>query len=327
MPFGRILHVGGSRRVLGAAPAAILLVSCFVASAPSTSSAQTDGTPGAATPAEPTTAREWFLRGEDQYHIGQYQLAVDAWLRAYSLDPRPRIQYNLAQAYERLGRLEEAIAGLEIFLAGADSSEPVYADATMRLAALRQRVASTGVILRGGPNGGEIFVDGQAWGLTPRPDRIPLSPGAHRVEVRYPNERTFRASITAPAGQVTEIEITEDAITGHTTQVVQVEVEAPPTHTMLYVGAGMAAVGLGALVYGIERQVKVSECNDPNNYCENLATGERQRSIGLGVGASLTAAGAALVVVDLLRHSAYERRQSALTCAPLMAGATCRLRF
>lgn len=330
MPFDRILRGRRCAHVLSAIAAASLLASPLTALAqPPAGQIVAPTVDAEQVPADsnatPTTAREWFARGEAQYRVGQYQVAADAWTQAYALDPRPRIQYNLAQAYERLGRLEAAIHSYETFTAAPDEDEAIFADALARLTALRQRVDSSGLMLHGGPNGGEIVIDGQAWGVTPRPDRIPLTPGNHRVEIRYPADRTFRASFSIPAGQVTEVEVTDDAIIGHITDIV--EVEAAPTHTMLYVGIGMAGAGLTGLIYGIERQVKVSDCNDPNNFCDNLATGERQRTIGLAVGGTLTAAGAALIVVDLIRHSAYQRRSTALTCAPLLAGATCRLRF
>jgi hypothetical protein len=323
MPFGRNLRSQLGLRVLGAVLATILSSSSTSVLAQATPPPVDDT---AVAPAEPTTAREWFTRGEDEYRVGQYQAAAEAWEHAFALDPRPRIKYNLAQAYERLGRLEEAVAAYEHYTTNSDPGDPVYPDAMARLTALRQRVAQTGVVLRGGPNGGEIFIDGQPWGVTPRPDRIAVSPGTHRIEVRYPEERAFRASIAVPAGQATEVEITEDAITGNTTQIV--EVEAAPNHAMLFAGAGIAGAGVATLIYGIERQTKVSACTEGDNYCENLAAGQTQRSIGLAVGGTLTAAGAALIVVDLLRHSAYRsRHETALTCAPLLAGATCRLRF
>lgn len=309
----------------GAAAALLVLSSAVAASAQTPPPPTAEDQIAEVETGEPTTAREWFAFGEAQYRIGQYQSAADAWVRAYSLDPRPRIQYNLAQAYERLGRLEDAIHSYETFTSAPDQDQLVFADAMARLIALRERLARTGVTIHGGPSAGEIFVDGQAWGVMPRPDRIPLTPGTHRVEVRYTEGRAFRTSVNVPAGQVTDVEITDETITGTVTQVV--EVEAAPGRSMLFVGAGIAGVGVGTLIYGIERQVKVSACTDPGSFCENLSTGERERSIGLAIGGTLTAAGAAMIVVDLLRHSSYERRQNAVTCAPFIAGAQCRVRF
>ena len=126
--------------------------------------------------AQDADARELFRRGEAAYSVGNYDLAIREWGAAYALDPRPRIQFNLAQAYERLGRLEEASDSLKKFLDSGDPDDPMYSDANARLAALQQRLSLTGVIVKGGPDGGKIFVDDREWGRTPRPDKIPLSP-------------------------------------------------------------------------------------------------------------------------------------------------------
>lgn len=272
----------------------------------------------------PVTAQEWFRRGENVYRVGRYQDAIDAWLHAYALDPRPRIQYNLAQAYERMGRLEDAVAALEQYLANGDSNDLVYADANARLSALRQRIESTGILLRGGPNGGEITIDGNPWGVTPRPDRIGLTPGSHSIDIRYPDGRSYHSTVATPAGQVVTVDIHDSDIA--TPEIVRVETRAEPSRAMLFTGAGMAGVGAAMLIYGIERQVKVGTCQEADNYCENLSAGQTQRSVGLGIGSTLMVAGGALIVVDLLRHNAYEDSVS-LTCSPLLAGASCRLRF
>ena len=54
-------------------------------------------------------ARQLFTQGQAAYETGDYDTAVRLWLRAYELDPRPLLQYNLAQAYERLGQLDAAV--------------------------------------------------------------------------------------------------------------------------------------------------------------------------------------------------------------------------
>ena len=57
---------------------------------------------GVASTASAQEARELFTQGQAAYETGDYETAVSSWERAYELDPRPLLQYNLAQAYERL---------------------------------------------------------------------------------------------------------------------------------------------------------------------------------------------------------------------------------
>ena len=101
-------------------------------------------------------ARELFMRGQVAYSQGDYETSLELWRQAYALDPRPLLQWNISQACERLGQLQEAADALELYLAGADPSDEHQADARARLAALRERLASTGILLRGGPDGAVI---------------------------------------------------------------------------------------------------------------------------------------------------------------------------
>src|SRR4051794_33583049 len=61
--------------------------------------------PAPAPAATTEDAREHFKRGEAAYQKGSYDLAISEWEAAYAADPRPRIQYNIFQARERLGQL------------------------------------------------------------------------------------------------------------------------------------------------------------------------------------------------------------------------------
>src|SRR5690606_4206894 len=68
-------------------------------------------------------AREHFARGQTAYNQGDYEAAIREWNSAYELDARPRIQFNLAQAYERLGRLTEALTALDNYIEAADPND------------------------------------------------------------------------------------------------------------------------------------------------------------------------------------------------------------
>lgn len=152
-------------------------------------------------------ARTHFRRGESAYQQANYELAIQEWQKAYKLDRKPRIQHNLALAYERLGRLGKAIRALEIFLKSADPDDPAYGDATARLNSLKQRLAATGIKISGGVQGALILVDGHNWGLMPRPDRISIEPGAHDVVIRHKNYQDFISNVVVPAGQIVEVKV------------------------------------------------------------------------------------------------------------------------
>src|SRR5262249_33722356 len=90
----------------------------------------------AAAPPAPETsdaAKDHFKRGEAAYQKGSYDVAITEGEAAYAADPRPRIQYNLYQAYERLGQLTKASEALQRYLSTADPDDPSYSDATARM--------------------------------------------------------------------------------------------------------------------------------------------------------------------------------------------------
>jgi hypothetical protein len=157
-------------------------------------------------------ARTMFQRGQVAYSQGAYEDAIAQWEGAYALDPRPLLQWNLSQAYERLGRLEQAAHALELYLQGADPTDEHQTDARARLGAIHERIESTGVILRGGPEGAMITLDGTDAGRLPRPDAIRTTPGSHHIIVRAPGQADFTTTFVVPAGSTTEITVEMTAV-------------------------------------------------------------------------------------------------------------------
>lgn len=292
---------------------------------------------GAAQPAE--SARDAFRRGEAAYSAGNYEVAIREWNSAYQSDPRPRIQFNLSQAYERMGQLENAIHALESFLNSGDPDDPTYSDANARLLALRQRLASTGVIVKGGADGGQILVDDKDWGRTPRPDKITVAPGNHALTVRWPDGREYRTTVFVPAGQVAEVQVAGEVtpagqpaagpVAGSSAGGSTTTGATPDRRILWYsLGGGAAALGVGLLTYGIVRNAATSDCDDPDTYCnpDDEDRAKRQALAGFITGPVLIAAGAALFVVGALTHKRADA-QARTQCGVGYASAACRIRF
>ncbi len=305
----------------------VLGLTCLAA--PSSSLAQTTE-PSGETPA--VDAREAFRRGEAAYSAGNYDMAIREWISAYAADPRPRIQFNLSQAYERKGELEKASAALHLFLESADPDDPMYSDANARRAALEQRIAATGLVVRGGAEGGLISVDDQDWGRTPRPDKITLAPGSHVLVVRWPGQNEFRTNVIVPAGQVITVDLPADAGTGKpvkTEASASVDTNSARNRKILFysVGGAVAAVGVGLLTYGIVRGTDKVDCG--KNYCpepEQNDSVKTQSIVGYALGGTLIAGGAALIVVGALTGK-KDDKQSATRCGVGFASASCQFRF
>jgi hypothetical protein len=306
---------------------------------------------GVASTAFAQDARERFRRGQTAYQQGDYEGAIREWTAAYQADPRPLLQYNLAQAYERLGRLTEARQALENYVAHAASDDTNQSDARARLSSLRERLSHTGVRVSGGPEGASILIDGHDWGRTPRPDMIAVEPGTHRLIVRLAGYQDFNATMVVPAGQTVDMPIEMTAnptavatpaqaasttvtdtppVTGSETPI-----EAPRHSNALPIAlmVGGGAVAVTGLVVGI---IAVGKASDAP-----ASTGPEARSartlgivadIGMGVG--IVTAGVGLVLLLVGGSNDDERPASGtaqLSVTPVVsqygAGASATLNF
>jgi len=328
-------------RILGLVLAVLALSVTGSALTPSTGAAQ-------ASAAAQATAKEAFKRGQAAYNAGNYDVAVREWQAAYASDPRPLIQFNLSQAFERMGQLPDAIDSLKRYLESAPADDYAYSDANARYVALQQRVAATGVVVQGGNEGGSILVDDQDWGRTPRPDKIGVTPGNHVIVVRWADGREYRTSAYVPAGQVVTISVGDAGApvaqvpapaAVAAASVPQSAPAAPPEgrsktkKIVLYsVGGAVAAIGVGLLVYGGVRGGATSKCGELKDgietYCDpdSKRSAEHQSIGGYVAGGVLLAGGAAIVLVNALtgRHDDTRR---ASQCGVGFTSASCTFRF
>lgn len=204
-------------------------------------------------------ARERFLRGEEAYARGDFETAIAEWEGAYARDPRPRLLYNLAQAYERVGRLQDAARALEGYLEAASTDDAMAERAKARLGFIRARIERTSIRLVGGMAEAEVFLDGGRVGVLPLPDPLPVAPGEHHVEVRSEGAR-FATRVMVPEGQTLEVPIVLTA-----TAVPEKEQTAPrrDLRPWVFIGAG-AGAALTAGILGTFAVVRAKELPSPD---------------------------------------------------------------
>ncbi len=85
-------------------------------------------------------ARTLFLEGRSSYELGRYEDAIAKWEAAWRLSQRNLLLFNLANAYERAGMLEEALDHLNRYRTSAPVEEHLPLDT--RIAFLEARLAS-----------------------------------------------------------------------------------------------------------------------------------------------------------------------------------------
>lgn len=152
-------------------------------------------------------ARQHFMAGQDYYTQGRYQKAIEEFEEAYRLDPRPLLLFNIAQAYEKLGDLEKTVDYLKRFL----EAEPDTDERTSllnKIANLEARIAKTGIKVTCNVAEATVYVDGKEVGKTPIAKVVPLSSGAHKVQISKKGFKDFTMSVAISSGHSTPVEAT-----------------------------------------------------------------------------------------------------------------------
>jgi len=125
-----------ARHVRLAAPVAVWLL--VAAAAPRSASAQAaEKGPGKA---ERAAARDAYDKGTASFERGDYVTALDSFVKANALIPSVQAMYWIAQAQDKLGRVDAAVEAYEAITARADFaklSEDKAAVVRARLAALK----------------------------------------------------------------------------------------------------------------------------------------------------------------------------------------------
>ena len=201
-----------------------------------------------AAPASAQDARELFSQGQAAYETGDYDTAVRNWRQAWEIDPRPLLQYNLAQAYERLGQLDLAVTSYRAYVEASPGDDARAQNARARIASLEQRVGNTSIRLTGGVEGASIIVDGQDRGRLPHPDPLRLDPGSHRIVIRADGYEDFVSVAAVSAGQQADVVI--DMRPGVTGQAATTTSGGGISMIGLGIAIGGAAVAIGGTVTG-----------------------------------------------------------------------------
>lgn len=75
--------------------------------------------------AEPKTADEWYKEGENQYNLGDFDKAAEAFKQGFALETtdskKPAFLYNIAQAYRQGNKCKDAVFFYKRFLSLKDN--------------------------------------------------------------------------------------------------------------------------------------------------------------------------------------------------------------
>lgn len=271
-------------------------------------------------------ARDLFSRGQAAYETGDYDTAVRSWERAYELDPRPLLQYNLAQAYERLGHLDRAVAAYRLYVENTPGEDPRAQNARARIASLEQRVGNTSILLTGGPEGAHVIIDGQDRGLLPHPDPFRVEPGSHRIVVRAEGHQDFVSTVAVSAGQQASVPVELRAGTSGGSQDTVASGGGGVSTIGIIVAAAGAAIAIGgAITGGLALAAAGDAPTSTGPEADNARTLALVTDILIPVGAVTAVVGVVLMFV--LDEGGGDSARIVPVVGPSYAGATGEFRF
>ena len=144
-------------------------------------------------------AKEHFINGQEYYDQGRYKEAIDEFQKAYDMDARPLLLFNIAQAYEKLGNLPKSVDYLKQFLK-KDTAKTDTKTVENKIANLEARIAKTGISVECSEADAAVSVDGTAVGSTPVTGVIPLPEGMHEVTIQKEGFQTFKMNVGVSMG-------------------------------------------------------------------------------------------------------------------------------
>lgn len=268
--------------------------------------------------------------------------ALERFERAYELEPAPRTLAQIALAEQALARFAEAEAHLREALAADDPFirrhrrllEAALAEIGAHLADLR---------VTGGPPGATVSVAGREVGTLPLEGAVRVTVGTVRVEVSAEGFEPHREELEVAAGESRELAVELSRLAEAPGDL---ELDPAPSPSapsgglsssdVLTIG-GIAALGAGVVSLAIASGLMVvredhaqarQSCSDVDPACRDryyAAVDAEAAGVAMYVvGGLLAAAGGALLFFGL---TGEQRGDSALRCAPALAGLLCGGRF
>ena len=268
----------------------------------------------AQSPADVAAARELFQEGTRLSRQGQWEQALDRFVRSLALKRAPITLYSLGVAQKNTSRLAEALESFRAFLAAPSepSTQPFEQPAREAVAELEGRVAHvTVVVAPAGLPSLSVSVDGA---LVPaialdRPRLV--NPGPHTVQASADGYDAAKRELTLAEGGSATVELTltptpprpvsrPPAASRREPSPPPAEAARPfPAVPVTLMAGGAAAFGVG-LAVGL---VGVSEAGDAPTSDGPEAKAARTKAIAGdvvgGVGIAAAGVGLILLLVDL----------------------------
>jgi hypothetical protein len=199
--------------------------------------------------APPGEADAHFKRGVELYKEADYAAALIEFRRAYELDPRFQVLYNIGEDYYQLQDYANALKTLEKYLkeGGAQISKERRDEVQKEVDKLRTRVATLDITTT--VPDVELFIDDVSVGKTPLPGPIVVSAGRRKLTATMAGKPVVSQVVELAGGDSKKLPltITDDAKPG-TSPEEQRSVPVAPWVVTGVLAAGAVVTGALALV-------------------------------------------------------------------------------
>ena len=146
-------------------------------------------------------ARGLFEEGVRLLSEQKWAAAADRFERARTLQPSPRITYNLTSALTEMGRFVYASELLRELVNARDVEPALQQAAKERLEKIRPQIAGLVVMLEGDTTAAELSLDGRVIEMVLLSVPVPVDPGDHRLVVRRAGKEVLTREIRILEGE------------------------------------------------------------------------------------------------------------------------------
>ncbi len=233
--------------------------------------AQKKGAPPVAPAAPPSRADTLFDEGTKLFEAGKFAEACEKLDESQRLDPAVGTQFNLAECWQKLGRLLKARAAFEdvVRIAHSSGKADLEQRAKERLTKLETDIPRV-IVTASAPPPDTMSIDGVTHPASELAAGIPVDPGEHDVEASAQGKTPHHAKVTSAIGTRTVVQIPVLADVPSAAPIVA----APPEdrkegrtqRTIAVVSLGVGAAGL--LVGGIFGLISLSDHNKAGELCQ-----------------------------------------------------------
>jgi hypothetical protein len=287
---------------------------------------------------DPAAAREQVKIGYQLAQEGKCEQALPHFVESLRLDAKAITLINLAQCEEKTGKLADALGHWvdARARAQAEGNVAIEAEAEKRAKALEPKLPKLTVTLAGAgaAPGVEVVRDGVVLGSVSMGVALPVNPGPHTLVVRAPDREDTTQNVTIAEGENKKVELKLGAAKKATAAAPAAprgdrkESEAGGTSSLVYIGFGVALVGVGVgSVTGILAIGRGSDAkaNCQDGLCkqqEDLDAAKGGQTLGTisTIGFIVGGVGAALGVYGLVWGKPKSSASVAVSVGPMGGG-------